>query len=240
MPGPQLRNNRLSRILDQLVFYGLESFGLYYGTYRGMVKDNVDANNRGRLKVYVPSVGDTEANTRVALPILPSAGPGFGFLATTPAVGDVVYIRFEMGRLDAPLWIGSWWINDAMPEDFRDPNIQGWITRGGHKIILDDRGDQQLIRVEHSPSGSFVLMDHDGNITVSNRDGFVVNLGNAAVEAAVLGDTLKALLGETMDAIQQITVPTSTGTSGPPINLAAFASIRSRLDMALSRVVKVT
>lgn len=54
-------------------------------------------------------------------------------------------------------------------------------------------------------------------------------------EPMVLGDTLKGILNDILNAIQTMTVMTSTGPSSVPINVADFASIQAKLQTILSK-----
>ena len=56
-----------------------------------------------------------------------------------------------------------------------------------------------------------------------------------AEEPIVLGNKLFDLMEEILDAITQITVPTGTGPSGTPINVAAFQRIKNKIRTILSR-----
>ena len=57
----------------------------------------------------------------------------------------------------------------------------------------------------------------------------------------VKGETLQGLLEETLDAILAIVLPTTTGiTTGPPVNAAAFQSIRGRLETLKSTLNHVS
>lgn len=58
-------------------------------------------------------------------------------------------------------------------------------------------------------------------------------------EHMVLGDTLAQLLKDMLSAIMKITVPTSVGSSGTPINTAEFNSISNRVDDILSEISKI-
>lgn len=55
-------------------------------------------------------------------------------------------------------------------------------------------------------------------------------------EKMVLGDTLVDLLGQLIDAICALTVPTPNGPSGTPVNAAQFTAIKGRLKTALSKL----
>ena len=52
----------------------------------------------------------------------------------------------------------------------------------------------------------------------------------------VLGDTLKKILEELIDAINSLTVSTPHGPSGTPLNAATFSSIKGKLDTILSQI----
>ena len=78
----------------------------YYGKYRGVVVSPVDPQLKGRVQATV-TVGGTP------LPVwaeacTPLAGPGVGFYAIPPT-GAGVWIEFEEGDLDKPIWSGCWW-----------------------------------------------------------------------------------------------------------------------------------
>ena len=153
-----------------------------------------------------------------------------------------MYVIFEGGRTDAPLWIGGWWARDAIPSDFASTETNWMITPGGHQIILDDQDGEEFIRVQHIDGETLIEMDSDGNIFITNKSGSKVNVGDGAENAnepAALGETLKGLMEDLIDAINSMTVPTPSGPSGTPINSAQFEIIKGRLDTMLSETVNV-
>lgn len=79
----------------------------YYGKYRGTVENNLDPQQMGRLQVSVPAVlGDGSLSW--AMPCTPYAGSGVGFFAIPP-VGANVWVEFEAGDTDYPIWSGCFW-----------------------------------------------------------------------------------------------------------------------------------
>jgi hypothetical protein len=223
--------------LDRLSNHGLEAFRLYYGSYRAEVLENADANHQGRIRVRVHELGDTGRTSRVAYPKIGFGGNGHG-LKSSPVVGDWVWVQFEGGRIDCPVWTSGIWPKDGVPEPLRDPKSHGWVTPGGHHVLLDERDGEEFVRIKHTV-GSTIEFDKDGNIKISNTSGKVVYVGDGADEWAAKGETLKRLLEELIDAINAITVPTAMGPSGVPNNSVQFSSIKSRLEQFLSQVVKV-
>ncbi len=81
------------------------------GRYQGSVVDDADPIGEHRLLVIVPEVWGTEAGAW-AVPSLPPGG------AATPAVGDLVWVTFEGGDTDYPIWdAGAAPDPDAVPAD---------------------------------------------------------------------------------------------------------------------------
>lgn len=244
-PGSSLTATGFRFFFDRLVLYGLEYFHLYYGIYKARVVSNEDPNNEGqpdpygRLTVYVPIVGDRDTVRRVAWPIAPAAGGGWGFKSLPPN-GSNVYVMFECGRLDAPIWLGGWWHRDAIPSELNKTETHWWITPQGHQVVLDDQDGGQVIRLKHLDGETRIELDNDGNVFVVNRQGSKVHIGDGAENAnepVVLGETLKGLLESLIDAIKAMTVPTPAGPSGTAINFAQFDAVRGRLQNMLSQTV---
>ncbi|WP_437779040.1 phage baseplate assembly protein V [Sorangium sp. So ce1097] len=112
----------------------------YFGKYRGKVVDNGDATHRGRLLVTVPAVlGALEV---WAMPCVPYAGKGVGFLAL-PEPGTGVWIEFEGGDPSYPIWTGCFWGDDEAPEK-GDAKIKVLRTEKG-TIRVDDGNDAILL-----------------------------------------------------------------------------------------------
>ena len=79
----------------------------YYGKYRGKVENNIDPMLQGRVQVSVPAVlGDGTLSW--AMPSVPYAGPGVGFFAIPP-VGANIWVEFEGGNPEQPIWSGCFW-----------------------------------------------------------------------------------------------------------------------------------
>jgi hypothetical protein len=246
------------RFLDRVMMHGLEWLGLYYGPYRALVVGNSgfseggavagvvggapDMDRMGLLKVRVPGIGDTEKTpARTAYPKEPMAGANYG-VKSLPPVGGYVWVEFERGRPDMPIWSGGWWAKGEMPSELESVDAHGWVTPGGHKFLLVDDAGKQKVRLEHS-TGAYLEWDLLGNLVLTNFEtvpgATTIKIGEEASEAAILGDTLKGLLNELLDAISKMTMISPAGTTSPPVNVAEFKAIQARLETILSLTVKV-
>ena len=78
-----------------------------YGKYRGMVLNNIDPEQRGRLLVQLPDVLGLGTSSW-ALPCVPLAGPQMGAYFV-PLIGSGVWVEFEGGDPDYPIWTGCFW-----------------------------------------------------------------------------------------------------------------------------------
>jgi len=132
--------------------------GHHYGRYRGIVTDNEDEKNLGRLKARVPEVlGNVE--TGWALPAAPFAGDGVG-LFSVPPPGAGVWIEFEAGDVSRPIWSGCWWGDGQLPNQ-ATPAIRVLKTVSGHTITLDDTDGSEKVEVTDK-NGAKIVMDQSG------------------------------------------------------------------------------
>ncbi len=114
----------------------------YFGKYRGRVVNNVDPRRLGRLQVVVPAV--LNAVEVWATPCTPYAGPDVGWFVMPP-VGAAVWVEFEGGDVDHPIWAGCFWTDNAgPPEGGADPNIRVLKTERVTIKVDDNRGQIEI------------------------------------------------------------------------------------------------
>lgn len=171
----------------------------FYGKYRGFVVDNQDPEQLGRLKVTVPSVLGSDVVTGWASPCTPYGGDvnqGFLFI---PETGAGVWIEFEEGDLEYPIWVGSFWSkpdgeselpipNDpdgVEQESVQDPATRKIIkTRKGHTIQLEDADGDEIVVIIEAINANVIKMDKDG-ITITdgaNSNNIVLDSSGISVE----------------------------------------------------------
>jgi len=78
----------------------------YFGFFKGRIEDNVDPRNLGRLKVRVPEIHGPEV--QIPNDQLPWARPAFKgqYAYDVPDPDGVVWVGFEHGLADKPVWFG--------------------------------------------------------------------------------------------------------------------------------------
>lgn len=178
----------------------------FYGKYRGYVVDNADPEKLGRLKVSVPAVLGKEIAVW-AYPCVPYGGDadqGFFFIPE-PKAG--VWIEFEQGNADYPIWVGTFWSKkDGKSEvpkangEAQDPPTQKIIkTKAGHTIQLEDKEGEEKVIIKHKEN-SFISIDKDGTVVMGNQKGSTVIL-NAKDENMVLVEQHGNCINMTEDGV---------------------------------------
>lgn len=151
------------------------SDGAFYGKYRGVVTDINDPLMIGRIKATVPDVlGDQESGW--AMPCAPFGGSQTGFFAL-PAVDAGVWIEFEHGDPDYPIWSGCWWGSAAeVPPVLVAPPYKKLmvVTEGGQTVTLDDTPGVGGITLE-TAGGQKIVLSPTG-IEIDNGMGAKITL----------------------------------------------------------------
>jgi uncharacterized protein involved in type VI secretion and phage assembly len=139
----------------------------YYGKYRGIVVDNNDPDQLGRIKAIVPSELEQE-KLGWALPCVPYAGNEVGLFLIPPKNASV-WIEFENGDLEKPIWSGCFWSgSDSLPLDSYSPDIKVLKTKIGTITINDSTGSDS-ITIE-TTAGMKIEMTNTG-IEITNGQG---------------------------------------------------------------------
>jgi hypothetical protein len=176
----------------------------FYGKYRGLVFTNVDPQNQGRLIAIVPEVLGT-VPTNWCLPCTPYAGSALpAGLFNIPASGAGVWIEFEAGDVNRPIWTGCWWGTAQVPV-----NELGMPSPSTSKVWKTDTG---LMISMNDSTQSITFQDAAGMNSMSMKVGYtqiqskffmildaqkILHGGPTAIaHPAVLGDQLLAYLNQ--------------------------------------------
>lgn len=150
----------------------------YYGKYRGTVVNNIDPEQRGRIQAIVPDVFGLIPSSW-AMPCVPIAGKQEGIFVI-PQVGAGVWIEFEQGDPDYPIWVGGFWgIAAEVPAlALAPPPIPP-----GQNIVLQTTLQNSIILSDAAPTpltGGIVLKSATGAMIVVNDSGIYIQNGKGA------------------------------------------------------------
>lgn len=140
--------------------YGLEDCGLYYGIYRAQVVRNDDPSSVGRVVVLCPQVHNTTAPEIWAW-------PKFNGMWRIPDVGDWVYVQFDHGRAEYPMYGGGWWGTGDPTSDMTVKNIV-LATPEGMKVVVDRTN--KTVLVEQSDGNSILISNGELDIKSDEVD----------------------------------------------------------------------
>ena len=133
----------------------------YYGKYRGKVENNVDPMLLGRIQVSCPAVLG-KGRSSWALPSAPYGGPGVGLLAIPPN-GASIWVEFEGGNTDYPIWSGCFWELGDLPADMGIAQKKVFKT------------DNATLTLNDLPGPA-------GGVTIETKDGKKITMSTLAIE----------------------------------------------------------
>ena len=146
----------------------------YYDKFRGTVINNIDPLQIGRLQVQVPDVAGL-VPTSWAMPCFQTTGKQMGAYMI-PQIGAGVWIEFEQGDSDYPIWSGSWYGSAAevpslaLAGNPASPNILLQTGLQNAFVISDLPG----------PTGGIMLKSTTGASIIVNDTGIYIQNGKGA------------------------------------------------------------
>lgn len=146
----------------------------FYGKYRGTVLNNIDPMQIGRIQAIVPDVSNV-IPTSWAMPCTPVAGIQMG-LFTVPPIGSGVWVEFEQGDPDYPIWVGCFWGTAAevpalarmVPPPVPGITLQTTLQNG---VTIND---------VPGPTGGIMLKSATGATIIVNDTGIYIQNGKGA------------------------------------------------------------
>jgi hypothetical protein len=155
-----------------------EKEGKFYGKYRGVVLQNIDPMMRARIQVQVPGV--VMPPSTWAEPCLPVTGILSGFYAV-PAIGSGVWVEFEQGDPDYPIWVGGFWGSTAeVPKMAQVPPP----IPPGQNIVVQTTLQNMVVISDAVPTpmtGGIMLRSTTGAMIVVNDSGIYISNGKGAM-----------------------------------------------------------
>jgi hypothetical protein len=146
----------------------------FFGKYRGVVVNNIDPRKLGRIQAIVPDVSAI-ALSSWAVPCVPVAGMQTG-LFSVPPPGSGVWIEFEQGDPDYPIWSGCYW-----GETVEFPTLAQVVPPGVPGIVLQTPLQNGIVISDApGPLGGIQLKTATGALIAINDLGITISNGKGA------------------------------------------------------------
>lgn len=146
----------------------------YLGKFEATVINNVDPMQLGRIQVQTPEASGISLSSW-ATPSFPFAGKQMGAYMI-PQVGSSVWIEFQGGDLDKPIWTGSFFGSAAEVPALAlagipaSPNIV-FQSAAQNTIMISDLA---------GPTGGIMLKSTTGASIIVNDTGIYIQNGKGA------------------------------------------------------------
>lgn len=157
---------------------GLERFNQYYALYEGIVTNNVDPDQRGRIQVTVVGLDAKNALPEWFRPSFMQVGAASGWF-WPPDQGDRVLVTFLNGNPKYPgYYFGAWYAKDEVPPllgyksgDKPPPTRRGFVTKTGHAFVINDEADKEEIDLiwKKGDTTSTIKLLPNGSIEIKNK-----------------------------------------------------------------------
>jgi phage baseplate assembly protein gpV len=178
----------------------------------GIVTNNNDPENLGRVKVKFPTLSDTEeSNWARVLTIASGSSHGIQVL---PEVNDEVLVAFENGDVRHPVVIGGLYSGKNKPpltssESVKQNRVASWLlkSRTGNTLqFLDGQGAQQATVLMRHANTQNLLRVTDDRIELLGKAGaeLSIKIGNSSISISKNGDIVLDGTNITLKARQNI------------------------------------
>lgn len=187
---------------------------VFYGKYRGKVVNNIDPLMLGRLIVLVPAISESPLSW--AMPCVPYAGKNVGFFALPPLAANV-WVEFEGGDPDYPIWTGCFWGENEVPAK---PAIPTTTLLKTETVTFEINDLLTTVSLEaETPSGPVKLEQ--------GPEGIALTIGAASVKVTLRGVDLTiepSKLSVSPEGIMQKNASASANVTPASVSLKNGAS----------------
>jgi hypothetical protein len=156
--------------------------GKFWGKYRGTVVNNVDFEQRGRLLVTVPDVLTLVPSTwaEPCAPLAGPTGPPMG-VYLVPPIGAGVWVEFEQGDPDYPIWVGCRWGTAA---DI--PTLAHAGLPVSPSIVLQTAGQNCIVISDVPGPAGGIMLRVGGSIVTITQTGISLIAPKVEITAATI------------------------------------------------------
>lgn len=116
-----------------------------FGFWWGIVSNNADPSNRGRVRVQIPGLNQTESTWAEACG-MPGVGGGKHGGWAIPKIGSTVVVGFIQGDVDSPFYISGPPPTGGQPDGVTPDNVV-WQT-DNFRLSFTENKDAKKVRLE--------------------------------------------------------------------------------------------
>lgn len=142
----------------------------WHGKYKAIVMDNNDPERRGRIRVQCPKVLGNYLSAWCE-PCIPYA-TDFAGDYYVPPVNEAIWVEFEEGDVDKPIWGGGWYkINsspltlNSNPTDYRYISFKNSVLRMGEKEFIFELRDSDKSYTVTIDTSTWIGLNYIGRKT---------------------------------------------------------------------------
>lgn len=144
----------------------------YYGKYRGKVVNNIDPMQQARIQAEISGLLPISSWATACVPFAGNQSGAF----MVPPIGSGVWIEFEEGDLNKPIWSGGWWGSPA-----EVPALALTTPATVSKVVMQTMGQTTfMISDDPSPAGGILLKTSTGALFSINSTGITISNGQGA------------------------------------------------------------
>lgn len=139
----------------------------------GIVKENWDESNKGRVKVELFS-GEEGRTETVWIRVASMYTANLAGLYFLPEIGTEVLVAFIGGNQNEPVVIGSLWNEQhtqSLEQTVEENTIKAIRTKAGNEIILNDTKEKSEIAIRTVGKLKLSLSDESKHIHISDEEG---------------------------------------------------------------------
>ncbi len=157
----------------------------FWGKYRGKVTSSKDPLHLGRVQIEVPAVLG-EGRNSWAMPCTPYAGKDIGWF-NVPPVGTNIWVEFEGGDPDYPIWSGCFWNENELPKNAKvdEPDKVQVFKTDGVTITISNLGSNKGLTIEVDKpvvERKLKMVFNANGIEINNKDETVAKLTADIIE----------------------------------------------------------
>jgi len=160
------------------------------GIVVGIVTDNNDPNNQGRVKVKYPWLSEDDTSTWIRI-VSPMAGSGRGF-QFLPEIDDEVLVAFEHGDPHHAYVLGQLWNGSDSPPYESSKSVDGGKvvrrmikSRTGHELFFLETPEKQGFAIHTAAGHQMEMRDNDQLVRVKTKMGHYVEMDDAGGKITV-------------------------------------------------------